>query len=193
MSAMNHIKHLAYVIVSMSSGLFLVCQLSAAEGKTDTTTEVIKEIVSLFTDITSDSLDFDINKKQAIFLGNVTIEDEKLTMYSDKLIVEFDENDELKKIEADGNVKISSDNNEAVGGKAVYDFAKGDVILSNNPVLIKGYNQIEGAEKIIYSRDKGKFKTEGGQVHLVIKKGDHDDHPLNKLFTKPKAEDDKRE
>ncbi len=182
-------------MLSVLSGLCLTVQLSIAEENSDEDplTGVVKEIVSLFTDITSDSLDFDINKKQAIFNGNVTIEDEKLTMTSDKLIVEFDENDELQKIEADGNVKITSENNEALGGKAIYDFAKGNVILSNNPILIKGYNQIKGAEKIIYSRDKGEFKTEGGQVRLVIKKSDKDDHPLDKLFTNPKSENKKRE
>ncbi len=190
---MNCTRHILYLIISIFSGFLFISQLSTAENEKDTTTEVIKEIVSLFTDITSDTLDFDINKKQAVFVGNVTIEDEKLTMNADKLTVEFDENDDLRKIEADGNVKIISDNNEAVGGNAVYDFAKGNVILSNKPVLIKGYNQIEGAEKIIYSRDKGKFKTEGGKVHLVIKKSESDDHPLNNLFTNPKSKDGKRE
>ncbi len=141
------------------------------------------------TDITSDTMDFDIQLRQAIFLGNVVVLDHSLRLEADKLTVQFDENNQLQMIEAIGNVIISAERNKAQSGKAIYDFNAGTIILSEQPELMLGVNKIVGAEKIIYDRKAGKFRNEGGQPHIIIlDAGGGGATPLDKLIPKEKAE-----
>ena len=169
--------------------LFLVVQLSVAgDQKSPSEADVQQTQISPApTEISSDSMDFDVENHMAIFDGNVRVVDEQLSLNSDKMIVYFDENNKLKRIEAKGNVVIDSDGNIAKSGEAVYDFKEGRVVLSKDPILLQGDNRVIGAEKIIYSRTNDKFETEGGQPRVIFYEN-QDQNQFRGLFDQPRKE-----
>ncbi len=143
-----------------------------------TTTQTMPEAP---TDITSDSMDFDVENRRAIFTGNVQVVDDALTLNADSLYIHFDENNKLEEIVADGNVVATSGENKAKGGKALYDFRNGHVVLSNNPELIRGKNRIIDADIIIYKRNEGKFETRRGRPRILWFDDRKDASPLSDL------------
>ena len=186
------IYRLRYISVLVAANCFWITGLltaAGAESETSEKPEAVRGLMSLITDISSDSLDFDIKKRRAVFIGNVVIEDERVQLNSDKMIVEFDDNDQLSMIEAEGNVSIIAEGNKATGGKAVYDFVKGTIVLSENPVLIKGLSQIEDANEIIYERQETKFRTDGGRPHIIFF-SDDEKTSLDSIFNKLEKEED---
>ena len=124
------------------------------------------------TEINSDNMDFDVENRLAVFKGNVKVVDEKLNLSSDLMKVKFDEENKLEKIEASGNVAISFNDNKATGGKAIYDFKDGKIVLSENPILIQGSNRVIGAEEIIYEKTEKNFKTRGGDPQIIFYEDD---------------------
>ncbi len=141
------------------------------------------------TDITSDSMDFDLENRQAIFLGNVRVVDGELELKADKLIVQFDEENKVENIDADGNVTINSGDNKAVGGQAFYKYDDGIITLSKNPELIQGDNRLVGADEIIYTKDENKFKTKGGPVRIILYDNDESEGPFDSFNQKEKDTD----
>lgn len=118
------------------------------------------------TEITSDTMDYDINGRKAVFAGNVRVNDERLQLHADKMTVEFAEGDNLRKIIAEGNVQIKHDESVAKGKIAVYDYESGMIELSGDPTLVQAQTRISGAQSVIYERSKGKFRTQGGKPKL---------------------------
>lgn len=119
-------------------------------------------IAGLPTEITSDTMDFDIEQKTATFIGNVNVEDERISLASDKMLVQFSDDDKLAFIEMMGNVVVTSDSSDqARSGKAKYDFEAGLIVLSEKPELIKGRCQIVGAKEIHFIKEENVFRTKG--------------------------------
>ena len=136
------------------------------------------------TEITAETMDFDLENRKANFSGNVKVVDEKLNLKADEMIIQFDENQKLEKIEAKGNVVIVSEGNTASGGVAVYDFKIGKITLSNSPVLKQGPNRVVGAVSIVYDRKLKKFSTEGGQPQILAFESGEGDSILELLKSK---------
>ena len=177
-------------LINFLAGLSFIVQLSAAsDQKAGHGADDLPMISSAPTEISSDTMDFDVEKRTAVFLGNVLVVDDKLRLNSDKMIVQFDENNKLKNIEALGNVVIDSDGNIAESGKAVYDLLDGTVVLSIDPILMQGDNRVVGAEKIIFSRKTEKFITEGGSPHIIFYESDTESK-FSDLFKKPEKKED---
>ena len=132
------------------------------------------------TEITADSLEYDITKRIVVFNGNVyavvvltsneqTVADNRLKLKADKMTVFFDDQNEVIKIIAVGKVVAENADNKAAGGRAEYEQKTDVVTLSDNPVLITGEMQTEGAEKVIfYGQKDGRFKTVGGKPKTTI-------------------------
>jgi lipopolysaccharide transport protein LptA len=118
------------------------------------------------TEITSDSMDYDIESRSAVFAGNVHVKDSRLDLKATKMVVLFDENNELETITCQGKVTISRDGHVASGDVATYDYKGGSISLSGNPTLLQGASRISGAEQIIFNRAEGKFRTQGGQPKI---------------------------
>ena len=170
--------------------LFFLVQLSVAGDQTSSSEiDKFQEISPAPTEITSESMDFDVENRFAVFDGNVKVIDDRMRLDSDKMVVHFDENNKLQRIEAVGNVVINSDGNIAKGGQAVYDFKEGRVVLSIDPVLMQGDNRVIGAEKIIYSRGKEKFVTEGGTPRVIFYDSKNQNE-FQDLFNQPEKKTD---
>jgi lipopolysaccharide export system protein LptA len=89
-----------------------------------------------------------------------------MEMMADKMTLTFNEKNELQKVVAEDNVRIKREAYRATSGHAVYDMANGLLELTDNPVLVQETNTIRNAEKVIFERLSGKFRTEGGRPKI---------------------------
>lgn len=118
------------------------------------------------TEITSVRLTFDQEKRYALFEENVVVIDPSMRLTSDQLIVYFDENNQAKWIEAEGQVVIEQEDTTAWAGKATYDVSTGEIFLEMEPRVRRGRDILEG-ETITFWRDDNKMICEP-QARLVL-------------------------
>ncbi|OGV69152.1 MAG: hypothetical protein A3K19_15485 [Lentisphaerae bacterium RIFOXYB12_FULL_65_16] len=116
-------------------------------------------------EISADTMDMDFADRVATFQGNVKVNDSRMTLQSDKMIVTLNSTDELKRIEALGGVVIqeAGTGRRATAGKAVYDVEAGNIVLTEDPRLYdtEKNGSITGATQITYDRKTEKFRVEG--------------------------------
>lgn len=131
--------------------------------------------------ITADKLVTDSKAQTAEFTGNVTATQGDTKITADRLILHYGGQgdgqgkqvaNDIKQIEAVGQVRILFDNRVAVSDKAVYTTEDRKLILRGPGSMIKdGQDEISGGE-IIFERDTEKvFINKGqheGQVKAII-------------------------
>ncbi len=115
------------------------------------------------TEIRADQVDMDLKAGQAVFEGNVLVSDGKMMLESERMIVNFTEDNKLTRIEATGSVVITQPQGDrrATAGRATYDVETGEVVLTENPTLRIGEHSLQDAEQIVYHRDEQRFSTRG--------------------------------
>ena len=118
------------------------------------------------TTISANTLEFDYKDFVALFDGNVRVEDPQFTLSADKLLVFFDKTNEVRRLDAIGNVKVISDDRTGTCGKAVYTRATGSIVLQYNPVVSKAENTLSGDIITVWLNDsrvdvEGNVKLEG--------------------------------
>ncbi|MCD6151539.1 MAG: lipopolysaccharide transport periplasmic protein LptA [Deltaproteobacteria bacterium] len=112
-------------------------------------------------DISSDRLDIDQQKGQAIFKGEVIARQDKMTLQADTMTILFVEKEnDVKEIIANGSVTIDLDKKRATCETAHFYTADNKIILTGNPLLKEGKNVIEG-EKIIFFLNEERSIVEG--------------------------------
>jgi lipopolysaccharide export system protein LptA len=95
--------------------------------------------------IKSDGLEWDYKGHVVTFKGNVIANQEDVTLYSDRLVIYYDEaTSELTQIVAEGAVRIVQVDKRATGEKAVFDNAERKIVLTGNPVIRQGKNVVIG-------------------------------------------------
>jgi len=111
--------------------------------------------------ISSDHLDIDQQKGQAIFTGKVIARQDKMTLQADTMTILFIEKENnVKEIIANGSVTINLDKKRATCETAHFYTADSKVILTGKPLLREGKNVIEG-EKIIFFLNEERSIVEG--------------------------------
>jgi len=128
--------------------------------------------------ITADKLISDNKANHAEFIGNVRATQEETVITADRLKIFFKRNpgnkdtpsvtrESIKKIVANGNVKINFDNRVAVTQQAVYNIETEVLVLSgDNSRIISGNDSISG-EKITLYRTEGRINVESGSEKRV--------------------------
>jgi lipopolysaccharide export system protein LptA len=112
-------------------------------------------------DISSERLDIDQQKGQAVFKGGVIARQDEMTLQADIMTILFDEKEnEVKEIIADGSVTIDLGKKRATCETAHFYTADNKVILTGTPLLKEGKNVIEG-EKIIFFLNEERSIVEG--------------------------------
>lgn len=117
-----------------------------------------KAPVEHVTEITSDKLFFDYEAKEAIFIGNVVVSDPDLQLTSDKLVVTMTADDEIEKLDAEGNVEIRMEGLHSRSGKAVYSLKEAKVVLTDRPQVSREGSVMQ-AEKITYWRLENRMEA----------------------------------
>lgn len=132
-------------------------------------------------DILSDTVEADQKNNTVTFKGNVIAKQEDTTLYTNTLIITYDQNNRLKEIIAVGNVKVIQLDRRATGQRATFDPDKNRVILDGEAVIREGANVIRG-ERIIFFIDEERSIVEGGKGGRVT----------TSITPPPKEEEEKR-
>lgn len=115
-------------------------------------------------DIKSDALDLDYKASQVLFHGHVKAKQGTALLDSDTLRVSYGENfKQVKQIIAQGNVKITQGGRWATGEQAVLNQIERTVVMTGNPVVHDGPDQIAG-DKITIYLDSQKSVVEGARA-----------------------------
>jgi lipopolysaccharide export system protein LptA len=100
------------------------------------------------------------------FKGNVVANQEDVTLYSDRLIIYYEEaTNKLNQIVAEGAVKIVQLDRRATGEKAVFHNAERKIILTGRPVIRQGKNVVVG-DKITILIDRDWVEVERADVTI---------------------------
>ncbi len=137
-----------------------------------------KDRSSLPITIKSNQLSADNKGKTAIFTGKVMARQDDITIYCDKMTINYgDTKEDVEKIEAEGNVRIVQENRIGFASHAVYDSKQGQITLTGNPKVMQGADSISGKTIIFYiDEDKSIVSGEGDSrvnavIHPSAKKG----------------------
>ncbi len=180
-------NQIIYRLFAFLSALFILgttfstAIVFADDKSLDTGNDIKDEMIF----ITSDKLISDNEAGYAEFIGNVRVVQGAAVITANKLKIYFNEGldnnkniiaseESIKKIVANGNVTINSDNRTMKTEHAVYTTATGIVVLSGaNSKIIDGNNSISGS-KITLFRDSGRMQVEsdsGKRVEALIHSG----------------------
>ena len=128
--------------------------------------------------IKANEMSADNKGKTAVFSGKVVAKQGDLTIYSDRLTVNYgDIKGDVDKIEAAGNVRIVQENRIGLASHAVYDSKTGRITLTGNPKVMQGADNITGVT-ITYFIDEDKSLVSGSgdspvraEIHPKPRKG----------------------
>lgn len=130
--------------------------------------------------ITSDKLFIDNQANRADFTGHVKAVQGKTEVTADRLVIYYhgsdqpgngNRSDKIKKIHAQGHVRIVFDNRVAVGEQAVYTTDKRQLVLTGQNSQITSDNNVITGNEIIFDRNNGHVKVDNkgdGQVKAII-------------------------
>lgn len=123
-----------------------------------------------FTKINSDNLNFDYEKKVAVFDGNVFAVDPQLTLRCKTMKVFFaDKSNDVIRVEAYGDVHMLQDSKEGMGEKAVFTKDTGMIVISGGvPTLLdeKGNRVISRGTGIYYNVNTKKMEADKATVEF---------------------------
>ena len=119
--------------------------------------------------ITSETLTADNRNSTAVFEGSVIAKTDDITIYSDKMIVFYnDAENNVKMINATGNVKVHSKERVIFSKEASYIKNEEKIIFTGSPKAIEGDNVITGTQIIYFLKDD-RAVVEGSRVILQNK------------------------
>lgn len=105
------------------------------------------------------------------FAEEVVAKQGNAVIYADDLTVYFaGEEQEVERIEVEGNVRIVQEDRIATGGKGVFRRSEGIIVLTDSPRVRQGADFVEGDEITIFlNEERSVVKSEGGsQVRAVF-------------------------
>lgn len=139
--------------------------------------------------ITSDTMTYTQKGDQVVFKGSVYVIRQDIELWSNTLTVLLEKNEgadnatqgvvdeqgSIKKIIAQGNVRIKADKGRTgTCGKATYEADKDLLTMEDNPVLMEGANKIQGEVIKLYIKENRSEVLGGkGRVEAIFNtKGD---------------------
>lgn len=127
--------------------------------------------------ITSESLTADNKAKTALFEGSVVARKGEMTLFADKMLVYYSEgkgSNNIKKIDAEGNVKLIKGDRVVTSRFATY-FSEPEerIIFTGEPRASEGGNVVTGTKMIYFMKDDRSI-VENSKVFLIERKGGSD-------------------
>jgi lipopolysaccharide export system protein LptA len=141
--------------------IFLLFRISFAEEK---------KVDGFFSEnlpieITSERLVADNTKNRAVFEGSVMAKQGETILKADWMEVTYNDQGEVIKIHAKGNVKIQRNDKEVVSEEVEYLRQEGKIIFTGNPVATSPNSRISG-KRITYFIEDGRSVVEESKVIL---------------------------
>lgn len=116
--------------------------------------------------ITSDSLQADGKAGTATFIGSVEAKGDDFHMTANKMKVFYSEGGgELKRIEAEGSVKLIRQGRIVTSERAVYRSSGRTMTFTGNARVVEGGNILVGS-KIVYMLDDDRYEVEDSKVFI---------------------------
>jgi lipopolysaccharide export system protein LptA len=132
--------------------------------------------------INSDALEYDYKGNVVVYRGDVQATQGPVKLRSDVLTVTFEQAGDrpaaetagvpasngtrrLRQIVATGKVRIDHGTRWATGGRAIFDQAARTVVLTEEPVLHDGANEVVGDRVVVYL-DEDRSVVEGGRKRV---------------------------
>jgi len=125
-------------------------------------------------EINADRLEVQQDRQLAIFRGNVEAAQGEMRLRADRLTVHYlaarsgqsrggpaDPGGAVSRIEAEGNVFVSSPQETAQGAAGIYDVLRKEIVLTGQVVLTRGDNVIRG-DRLVLNLASGQSRVEGG-------------------------------
>ncbi|MBF0329074.1 MAG: hypothetical protein HQL10_07940 [Nitrospirae bacterium] len=132
-----------------------------------------KKTVKEATVITAQTLTTDSKAKTALFEGSVIAKKGDMTLFADKMLVYYTDeksSSNIKKIDADGNVKVVKGEKVITSSAATYLAEPQEkIIFSGSPRASEGENVVTGAKMTYFLKDDHSI-VENSKVILVNKK-----------------------
>ncbi|MEM2983543.1 MAG: LptA/OstA family protein [Candidatus Bathyarchaeia archaeon] len=117
--------------------------------------------------IVSEQLEIHRTEGKAIYKGNVMGKQGDSTILCERLTIFFDkEMNAVQRIIAEGRVRIQTEGRVATAGKADIDSMHRSVVLTENPTIEEGQNNIRGSKITIYL-DTERSIVEGEPGHKI--------------------------
>ncbi len=158
---MRYIKDLLYLsltfVLVIQGPQFLFGQEKAFDfGSTDSEEPI---------HVVANELEILRGEGKAVYSGDVVAKRGVSTLYSDTLTIFFDtEKNEVKRIVAEGNVKILSEGRTATAGRAEFDNLTRTVVLLEHPTIFQGKDIIKGSKITIFiDEERSIVESEPGQ------------------------------
>ncbi len=162
------VKFSSYCVIAITAIFMINClqltSLSFAQEK-----KVQKEPIV----ITSDRLTADNKAKTALFEGSVVAKKGNITMFADVMKVYYSEDKDgsnVKKIEAEGNVKLIRENRVVTSRFATY-FSEPEekIVFTGEPMASEEQNVVTGTKMIYFVKDDRSI-VENSKVLLIERK-----------------------
>lgn len=120
--------------------------------------------------VTSKTLEYDYRQNVVTYRGDVEASQGNVRLRSDELTVHLvgapgegdGERVTLQQVVAAGGVRIDQGTRWATGGRAVFDQDARTFVLTDNPVLHEGPNEVAGDRVVVYL-DEDRSVVEGGR------------------------------
>lgn len=122
--------------------------------------------------ITSQTLTADNRAKTALFEGNVVAKRGDMTLFADKMTVYYSEEkggSNIRKIDAEGNVKLIKDKRIVTSKFATYFAEEEKVVFTGEPVASEQDNVVKGTKMIFFIKDDRSI-VENSKVFLRSEK-----------------------
>lgn len=149
--------------LAVSAGIFALFLVLPTHGQETIATEGPVK-VSKDVDISADELEANLRKDIVIFVGNVVVRQEDLTLTSDRVTVFYqdkvNEGSSITRIDASGSVKLTTQTETIHSTWGIYDFAEKIVTLGGKVVLKRSDGEIEG-KRLLYNLETGLITIEG--------------------------------
>lgn len=130
---------------------------------------VHKDRSSLPITVKSNEMSADNKGKTAIFSGKVVAKQGDVTIFADKLVVNYaDQSGDVDKVEATGTVRIIQQNRTGFADQAVYDSRNGRIILTGTPRVVQGGDSISGKVITYYVDDDKSDVSSGGDPKVRV-------------------------
>lgn len=114
--------------------------------------------------VTSSSMQAERLGNVVTFLGDVVLKKEDITLYSDTVVVFYDEQTKtIREIEARGNVVVSRDDRVAFANHASYYSKEEKFVLTGDARIIENENELGGDRITLFVRQDRSI-VEGGKV-----------------------------
>lgn len=121
----------------------------------------------------AESLEVREQDRQAIFTGNVVVRQDETVLNTARLVVYYvgegtgEGAQQVKRLEAEGDVLVTSGPQTASGDRAVFDTEANTIVVTGGVVLTQGENVIRGP-RLVIDINSGQARMEGGRVQMLI-------------------------